>query len=175
MSRVIYSFDEVERFALGTVGMPGERQFYLQTRSAGQVLSFALEKGQAQALVDRFQEILKEAKFNRAMPVIDNLPLETPIESEFELGVMSISWRYDSDRIIFEGQALRSYSTEEIVEELIAGEDSSAPALLRVQLTPQQVSTFIRRANTIIKAGRQPCMFCGGPINLDGHFCPRAN
>lgn len=175
MSRVTYNFDKVERFILGTVGLPGERQFYLQLRDAGRILSFALEKGQAQALTDRFNEILKEAKFQRSQAVLDNAPLDTPIDSEFELGVMSISWKFDSDRIIFEAQGLRSSNSDDLVEELITNDDEAAPPLLRVQLLPEQVASFIRRANSVIKAGRQPCMFCGGPINLDGHFCPRAN
>ena len=47
--RRIYNLDEVDRFILGTVGPPGEREFYIQVKKAGQVFSFALEKAQAQA------------------------------------------------------------------------------------------------------------------------------
>jgi hypothetical protein len=35
--RRIYNLDEVDRFILGTVGQPGEREFYIQVKKAGQV------------------------------------------------------------------------------------------------------------------------------------------
>ena len=44
VSRRIYSLDTVDRFVLGTVGQPGEREFYLQASKAGQAFTFALEK-----------------------------------------------------------------------------------------------------------------------------------
>ncbi|MEY3325547.1 MAG: hypothetical protein RL694_434, partial [Actinomycetota bacterium] len=101
MSRQIFNLEKVDRFTLGTVGQPGERQFFIQARKVGQVFSFALEKGQAQALTDRFHEILKESKLNIVQLDRDVSPLDTPIESEFELGVMAISWKYDSESIVF--------------------------------------------------------------------------
>ena len=42
-----FSFDQVERFVIGTVGMPGEREFFLQIRTSRELRSFKLEKGQA--------------------------------------------------------------------------------------------------------------------------------
>lgn len=178
MSRQVYKLDQVERFVLGTVGLPGERQFFIQARKAGQHFSFAIEKNQAQALSDRFAEILKDAKLNlqsREIQQLDSEPLDSPIESEFSLGVMSISWKYDSRMIDFEAQAITSESGEEVFEEIVTDDTENAPPVLRLSLTPQQVHSFVKRANSVIKAGRQPCMFCGGPINPDGHFCPRAN
>jgi hypothetical protein len=53
VSRRVYNLDEVDRFVLGTVGQPGEREFFIQVRKAGQVFSFSLEKTQAQALTQR--------------------------------------------------------------------------------------------------------------------------
>lgn len=175
MSRRIYNLDAVERFVLGTVGQPGERTFYLQAAKAGQAFSFALEKTQAQALTERFAEILKDVRATTGALMRDLEPLQNPIESEFTLGVMAISWQFDTQLIRFEGQALSNDQTEEVFEEIVADESESAPAIVRITLTPSQVRSFIQRAITVIKAGRQPCMFCGGPINIDGHICPRAN
>lgn len=175
MSRQIYNLENVDRFVLGTIGMPGERQFFLQVAKSGQVFSFALEKSQAQALTDRFKEILKDARISLGSVNKDNRPLDTPVESEFELGVMAISWKFESDYISFEAQGLTNNINDRIFEEIVDDSDSEAPPVLRIKLTPTQVQTFIARAISVIKAGRQPCMFCGGPINLDGHFCPRAN
>ena len=70
--RRIYNLDEVDRFILGTVGQPGEREFYIQVKKAGQVFSFALEKAQAQALTDRFKEMLREVKNSEGAAPRDN-------------------------------------------------------------------------------------------------------
>ena len=61
MSRVEHNFPKPERFVIGTVGVPGERQFYLQVREGSRLLSFALEKTQAAALGERAIELLREA------------------------------------------------------------------------------------------------------------------
>jgi uncharacterized repeat protein (TIGR03847 family) len=89
VSRQIYNLDQVERFVLGTVGQPGERAFYLQVRKAGQVFSFALEKSQAQALAERFAEILKDTRMTQGAAERDADPLDAPVDSEFTLGL----WR----------------------------------------------------------------------------------
>ena len=175
VSRRIYSLDTVDRFVLGTVGQPGEREFYLQASKAGQAFTFALEKSQAQALTERFAEILKDVRATAGAVIRDIEPLASPIESEFTLGVMAISWQFDTQLIRFEGQALASDETEEVFEEIVTDDHDRAPAIVRVTLTPSQVRSFIQRALSVIKAGRQPCMFCGGPVNVDGHICPRAN
>ncbi len=175
MSREIFNLDEVERFVLGTVGLPGERQFFIQVKKTGQIFSFALEKGQAQALTDRFKEIMKDARISQGATIRDLNPLESPIESEFALGVMAITWQFDTQLIRFEAQGLTSGNGEQVFEELVGEDIEDAPPLLKLLLTPTQVRTFVQRATSVIKAGRQPCMFCGGPINVDGHICPRAN
>jgi uncharacterized repeat protein (TIGR03847 family) len=88
---------------------------------------------------------------------------------------MSISWQFDSQLIRFEGQAMTGEESEEVFEEIVSDENVGAPAIVRITLTPTQVRSFIARSISVIKAGRQPCMFCGGPVNIDGHICPRAN
>jgi len=174
--RRVYDLDEVDRFVLGTVGLPGEREFYIQVRKAGQVLSFALEKGQAQALVDRYKEMLREAKSSHGAAPRDNEPLDTPIESEFTLGVMALTWQTDSQMIRFEGQAIVGDQGEEIIyHELASDELEGAPPILRIRITTTQARSFIERATSVIKAGRVTCMFCGAPINANGHTCPRMN
>ena len=59
MSRIIYDFNQVERFVCGTVGEPGERSFFIQARSGSRITSVGLEKIQAAALGDRVGVILK--------------------------------------------------------------------------------------------------------------------
>ena len=160
---------------VGTVGVPGERQFYLQVRQNDKLLSFPLEKSQAAALAERALELLKEAGESTSISEIDTEPLDTPIEPEFTIGIMSLSWQPLEKSIRFEAQALNDPMREQVFEELVEDDAEYAPPILRVILAPAQVSGFIKRTMQVVSAGRQPCIFCGGPVNPGGHLCPRAN
>jgi uncharacterized repeat protein (TIGR03847 family) len=161
------SFDEVERFVVGTVGLPGEREFYLQVSHQGRQVSFALEKSQAMALAQRMSELLREIR-RLKNPVDqerdtlierDDGPLSSPIESEFNLGEMSLMWVDESSQIVFESSGREESNADSVV----------------VYLTIGQAKEFVRRTESVVSAGRSPCPFCGLPLNLDGHLCPRAN
>ena len=47
--------------------------------------------------------------------------------------------------------------------------------ILRIRISPSLATAFTKRAQSVVDAGRQPCPFCGGPIDTRGHLCPRAN
>ncbi len=72
MSRLVFEFLKPERFLVGTVGVPGEREFYLQIKgeSSGKrvLASFALEKAQAAALADRCRQMVREVAPNLTVP-----------------------------------------------------------------------------------------------------------
>ena len=53
MNRTVFDYDRPTRFVAGTVGLPGERTFYLQAREGNEVTSVALEKAQVAALAER--------------------------------------------------------------------------------------------------------------------------
>ena len=182
MARQVFEFLKPERFLVGTVGVPGEREFYLQVKgdSYGKkvLASFALEKSQAAALAERSREMIKE--IGRDFGPIANFspdlaPLETTIESEFPLGVMALSWLPDEEMFLFEAQSMGDSRSDEVYEELIADDALEAPPILRVKITGQELITFAKRTELVVSAGRQPCVFCGGPMNPGGHLCPRAN
>jgi uncharacterized repeat protein (TIGR03847 family) len=42
-------------------------------------------------------------------------------------------------------------------------------------LSRGQARAFARHAERVVAAGRPACRFCGGPIDPDGHACPRMN
>ncbi|NDE72155.1 MAG: DUF3090 family protein [Actinobacteria bacterium] len=175
MTRLVFSFQDPSRLIIGTVGMPGEREFYLQVKDSHQIRSFALEKSQAAALAERCNEILREIGVLVSQVPLDLEPLETPIESEFPIGVMSLLWEAERSRFLLEAQSAINPSGEEPAEDLVSDDDTSAPPIVRISFTPEMARAFIRRTEEVVAAGRQPCMFCGGPIDLNGHLCPRAN
>lgn len=176
MSRRVFSFDDPKRFIAGTIGMPGERTFYLQAVGESTVTSVALEKGQVIALADRLQELLDEVgrqfgvTTEGATAYEDNEPLTLPAEEEFRVGAMSLGWDESSDRVVVESYAM-SQADEGDDEE--AGSESLD--VLRVRVPAAQAQAFVRRARALVAAGRPPCPFCLQPLDPQGHICPRAN
>lgn len=179
MSSQILRFELPERFTVGTVGQPGERTFFIQAQSGSRLISVSLEKTQVQALADRLRYTIRDIKQNN--PAIgfsrlakDDAPLSTPIEEEFRVGVIGLAFEAGTGLIQIDMQAVdekRDQDPEFIdVDDLTGDQD-----ILRVLITPSEADRFSKRALIVVGAGRQPCPFCGGPIDISGHLCPRAN
>ncbi len=200
MPIVVHSFEEPQRFVAGTVGPPGQRTFFLQARDDARIVSVALEKQQVEILAERLDLLLDEALRRLGgdprIPAIappglaDKAPLDQPIDEEFRVGTMTLGWEDESGLAVIE---LFPVSDENVVVQDLDGEDSSddeedevehevgldveveASEVLVVKLRPSYARSFVRRALTVVSAGRPPCQFCGGPIDPEGHLCPRAN
>lgn len=163
----VADFDPVDRFVAGTVGPPGQRAFFLQARGAGGLRSVSLEKVQVGLLAERLAELLDRVGALGLGAQVDNEPMETPIEDEFRVTAIGLSWDASRSRIIVE---CHDHDPDE-------GEPAPTGALhsVRVVLTPSQAREFTRRASALVAAGRPPCPFCGLPLDPTGHVCPRAN
>jgi uncharacterized repeat protein (TIGR03847 family) len=161
-------FTRPERFVAGTVGQPGERAFYLQVRSSPRLFSVAVEKAQVQAIAERMENMVSEVRKANPLITVDKLPfddspLESPIDSEFEIGAMSLSWKEETKLICVE------------LFELEDDEEDSEGEVLEINITLGMASSFSSRSKAVVNAGRLPCPFCGIPIDPRGHLCPRAN
>lgn len=159
-------FSEISRFTVGTVGLPGERTFYLQLKSGNTVISASLEKSQVAALSERLNYMLKEIRLAHPLSpkpqlVRDSLPLDMPVMDEFRIGSIAIFFNEESNLIQIDLRELNV--NDEDVE------------VIRAFISPSQAKTFHDRAELVIAAGRQPCPFCGFPIDPQGHLCARAN
>jgi uncharacterized repeat protein (TIGR03847 family) len=185
MASVIHRFDPPERFVAGTVGPPGQRTFFLQARTGARVTSVALEKQQVFVLAERIDELLDELLASLegettipAVPPValeDNAPLEQPIVEEFRAGTMTLSWDAADERVVVE---VFPYNDDAVVEPGTPEEDIDEPEpeeVLVVRLPAGLARAFSKRAQAVVKAGREPCPFCGGPLDPGGHLCPRAN
>lgn len=183
--RICYRHEPTESFIAGAVGEPGSREFFLQFQSANGSNSIRLEKAQLIALVERFEELLKEVKRNKLVdsnqlnePIfVIEAELEFPVQEDFIAGVMGITWEQETGVISLEVQ---EFSELEEFRDLV-GIDSDTdlhdfpPEILQAILEITQVRSFIKQAHNVIDAGRAPCIFCGLPIDIGGHLCPRAN
>ena len=161
-------FTRPERFVAGTVGQPGERALYLQVRSSSRLFSVAVEKAQVQAIAARMENMVSEVRKANPLITVDKLPLddsplESPIDSEFEIGAMSLSWKEETKLICVE------------LFELEDDEEDSEGEVLEINITLGMASSFSSRSKAVVNAGRLPCPFCGIPIDPRGHLCPRAN
>lgn len=183
MSRYVYKHENVSRAVIGTVGVPGERQFFLQISSPIGTTCVAIEKSQAMALSERIRIMIRELRRNQLasldelniVPERDEAPLEFPITEDFRAGVIGISWEQESQRILVETQAVGDETLTELLSEDEAILIEDAPDLLTFSLRIHQARSFCDRTDAVVAAGRQPCPFCGLPIDPAGHLCPRAN
>ena len=178
MPRVIYRHEVVERFVVGTVGQPGSRTFYLQANSKVGLNTVMLEKGQVIGLIERLAEMIVELRrtnkiSKNALPnlKVDNEPLTSPFDEDFQVGLMSVS--YEQDNFFLRIQEIMPGEQTLIPDESVSDEDG--PDLLIVKLDVQQVQNFIELAKKVVAAGRPDCVFCSLPIDPEGHLCPRAN
>lgn len=165
-----WSFDQPDRFIVGTIGAPGEREFYFQIRQKNILVSLATEKSQASALAERITTIIREIKKSaplnavKAAPV-DDLPLELPLDSEFAVGVIGIA--FDPSLLEIE-ISFRAEVAEEV-------EDENTGPIVEIHLDLSMALAFAQRTMALVAAGRPLCPFCISPIDPRGHLCPRAN
>lgn len=185
---VVHLFDPPERFVAGTVGLPGQRTFFLQARLGARLTSVALEKQQVAILAERIDELLDDVAQASASEsplwglgaLVDNDPLDQPIDEEFRAGTITLSWDERDERVVIEVfpfQAQDDVPTE-VDEASLASLPLAEPEpteLFIVRLLPTQARSFSTRAQVVVGQGRASCPFCGGPIDIEGHLCPRAN
>jgi len=192
MPPVIHAYDPPDRFVAGTVGEPGQRTFFLQARSGNRLTSVALEKQQVQILGERVDELLDEliqAGVTKSVvpavaPVelIDNAALDQPIEEEFRAGTITLSWDTEAERVVIEVFPVAEVEApttpletdeEQLIE--LPLDEPEPEEIFVVRLPAAMARVFAVRASSVVAAGREQCPFCGGPIDPEGHLCPRAN
>ncbi len=178
MARQFHQFERPRRFVAGTVGVPGDRTFYLQVADGVRLVSVALEKAQVLVLADRIEQLLDEvvARTGTSLPgpeTIDTDALEQPIDEEFRVGAMGLAWDSEARLVIIEAQA--PVEDAEIAEQTLLEDVEDGPDALRVRIEPADARAFILRARRVVSAGRPPCPLCGLPLDPNGHVCPRNN
>jgi uncharacterized repeat protein (TIGR03847 family) len=94
-------------------------------------------------------------------------------EIEFVVGTVGIAYDSRNDRMVVQiEEFIPTDENEDPIEPFTAESDA---ARLRVQLTRGQAAAFCEHSDDVVAAGRPACLFCGLPVNIDGHACPRMN
>lgn len=171
----VIEFDPPERFVVGTVGPPGQRTFFIQASDDRRRSQVSVEKMHVGVLAERLETLLDEVGgheggVSAAVEAADNAPLDTPISEDFRVRALSLSWDTERRVVVIEAH---DHDPDEVDEALAA--TSPDVSTLKVTLSPSQARAFARRCETVVAAGRPSCPFCGGPLDPEGHICPRAN
>jgi uncharacterized repeat protein (TIGR03847 family) len=180
MPTIVHAFDWPDRVVVGAVGEPGSRTFYLQARAGNRVVSVALEKEQSALLAEKIGEILDQLMLTQGNPVsvpavtpielVDNDPLEQPVDAEFRTGVMSLGWDPSTAQVVIEAYPLV----------LVDGDPTDPNELERIEVEPAEMllvripvgtaRAFAQRTLEVVGAGRPICTLCGMPIDPEGHI-----
>lgn len=177
-------FDPVDHLAVGAVGEPGKRAFYIQASKDGQVLNVLVEKEQVAVLSERLRTLVEqvEAQFPDALEAAE-------AGAEAEGGglagdpvplfrALAIGIGFDPARRMVlvelheragdEGEEGEGGAEEEPSEE-------PEPYLARLYATPAQARVIAEHGVAAVVAGRPPCPLCSMPLDPEGHVCPKLN
>jgi uncharacterized repeat protein (TIGR03847 family) len=149
-------------------------------------VSIAVEKQQVAALAERLDELLDEVRRRQGADSVvpatsppeleDVAPLGTPIDEEFRVGALALSWEDDSETALIEAQSVvLDENGQPIPQDAEAETTEFTGDLFRVRLDPGAARAFAKRALRVVAAGRPPCPLCGNPLDPQGHICPRQN
>lgn len=156
--------DPLDNLAVGTVGPPGRRQFFIQARGSGRSLTLACEKVQVQALIERIREAMEA----QGAPSYEGLatpsaPPSEPLDAEWAIAELGVGFHEQSERYVIVVRPGAAETGE--VDELT----------VRMWATPDRLRAFTVQAEAVLSQGRQTCPRCGLPMDPAGHPCPLSN
>ncbi|MEO6606024.1 MAG: DUF3090 domain-containing protein, partial [Aeromicrobium sp.] len=162
MPPIIHGFDWPDRLVIGTVGQPGERTFYIQARAGRQLVSVSMEKQQSAALAERIEEILDELMAEDGNPfsvpaltpdgLVDNDPLEQPVEEQFRAGAMGLGWDPTTAQLVIEAFPIIEVDAEEL--EVLDMEELEPEEVLVIRIPVGTARAFAKRTREVVGAGR---------------------
>lgn len=170
-------YDSVDAFTVGAIGRPGQRVFYLQARAGGRRFTIRCEKQQVAAIAAHLRTVLHDLPPADERPLPGALELVTPVEPLFVLGTVGLGYERARDRILIqmEPASIGADDDDDADDDDVDFDDDDDRIAMRVWLTRAQADVFCEHADTVVAAGRPPCMWCGQPIDPDLHVCARMN
>ena len=179
MPTLVHEFAWPDRVVIGTIGVPGARTFYLQVRTAKQIVSVALEKQQSAQLAEKIDEILDQLLTLEGNPfsvptgtpieLVDNDQLEA-VEEQFRTGAMTLGWDPTTAQVVIEAYPITDVDADDNIEPL-AENGAEVPEMLLVRMPVGTARAFAKRTREVVGAGRPACLLCGYPVDADGHVC----
>ena len=171
--------DPVTRLTADAVGEPGQRTFYLQAADArGDQVTLLVEKEQVRRLAENLQAWLPELAAGRpedpgeaAAAEAGELALAEPLEPDFRVGQLQLSYDPERDRVVVVAtELLAGDEPEQLAPEL-----APEPQQVRLVVTRPQLRVLARHGSQVVARGRPLCPLCGNPLDPSGHICPALN
>lgn len=162
-----YEFDELILLSAVAIGALGKRTFFIIIGQKYEWVRVWLEKEQLQALalaIDQF--LLTLAQERHLFP---EEPEEPPLSDDVPLGFSSAELKSGQITLGFD----KGIAELDFMVHLVGPQEDSAAVNCRVTLG--QLKKFSGQAKNLVAAGRPRCNLCGGPIDPEGHTCPRQN
>lgn len=153
-----FDFPDAQVFWSGAEGPPGKRVFFLAGGSNGQMVYLRCEKQQVAALGEYLRALLE-----------DLAPDIEPDEDHGDITALPFEWAVGSIGVAYDEASKR------IVVVLEENTEGSDPATARFTFGLPQAAAFAQHALELVSRGRPNCGFCGGPMDPEGHTCPRMN
>ena len=167
--------DPVTRLTADAVGEPGQRTFYLQAASGADQVTLLVEKEQVRRLAENLQTWLPELAASRpedpaeaAAAEAGELALSEPLEPDFRVGQLTLSYDPERDRVLVVATELQADEEEDPLE-------APEPLEVRLYVTRPQLRVLARHGAQVVARGRPLCPLCGNPLDPTGHICPAQN
>ncbi len=165
-----FDFRTASHFTAGAIGEPGRRVFFLQAGDQHQHVSFKLEKQQAIALATFLRTVLDDLPVPETEPRL--VALVNPVEPAWVVGQIAVGTAEPGEIMILV-EELVIPDEDEDEDALETYDDSGARCTANISIA--QAANFIRTVDELVSQSRPPCRICGGPVDPDGHACPRLN
>ena len=120
---------------------------------------------------DRHERAVVSEERARAFLAEGELELTPPLEPDFRVGQLSLSYDADRDRVTLvatEFQAGEDEDDEDLLE-------LADPLTVRLFVTRAQLRVLARHGSQVVARGRPLCPLCGNPLDPTGHVCPAQN
>ena len=168
--------DPVTRLTADAVGEPGQRTFYLQAASGADQVTLLVEKEQVRRLAESLQSWLPELAADRpedpgeaAAAEAGELGLEAPLEPDFRVGQLQLSYDGERDRVVIVATEFQAEDSDDDPLE------PPEPLQVRLFVTRPQLRVLARHGSQVVARGRPLCPLCGNPLDPTGHICPAQN
>ena len=177
----VIELNPVDFVTIGTIGPKGKRTFHLQAGKDNRIVSFTIEKEQAQALSSAISEMLDDIdahddlKTQADFSTLD-MELREPIEPLFRIAQMGLAYEANANRIILVAQELLPQVDDDLEDVSIDdiddfdvdeededdepfslfedGDGDGEPQVVRMWCTREQMRALSLHALDTVKSGR---------------------
>jgi len=137
-------------------------------------VTLLVEKEQVRRLAENLETWLPELAAGRpedpaeaAAAEAGELALAEPLEPDFRVGQLSLSYDEERDRVLVIATELQADEEEPL--------ELADPLEVRLLVTRAQLRVLARHGAEVVARGRPLCPLCGNPLDPTGHICPAQN